>query len=152
MSVGKTLVSDYKRYIEDYKVKFMILYRRIGLMFTLKEHVIISHVEEYFDTKKETLRWSSEEYLETTHSALRQMEERFRLRTKGRKRGTRVHQERLLRSTYLYNFSRLGFLPHRFDDVNYELFLGRNLIFYLLLFSGIARLFHTITTAINNKH
>ena len=35
---------------------------------------------------------------------------------------------------------------------NYELLLGRNLIFYLLLFSGIARLFHTITTAINNKH
>ena len=36
MSVAKTLVSDYKRYIEDYKAKFMILYRRIGLMFTLK--------------------------------------------------------------------------------------------------------------------
>ena len=116
MSVSKTLDPDYKKYIDDYRVKFMILYRRIGLMFTLKEHVVISHVEEYFDTKQETLRWSSEEYLETTHSALRQMEERFRLRTKGRKRGTRVHQERLLRSSYLYNFPRLGFIPHRFDD------------------------------------
>ena len=82
MSVSKTLVYDYKRYIDDYKVKFMIFFRRIGLMFTLKRHVIISHVEEYFYSKKETFRCSSVEYLETMHSALRQMEERFKLRTK----------------------------------------------------------------------
>ena len=74
MSVSKTLVSDCKRYIDDYKAKFIILYRRIGLMFT-----------------------------------------------KGRKRGTRVHQVRLLRSSYLYNFSHLGFVPHKFDNVDGEL-------------------------------
>ena len=74
MLSSKTLVSDYKRYTDDYRAKFMILYRRIGLMFT-----------------------------------------------KGRKRGTRVHQVRLLRSSYLYNFSHLGFVPHKFDNVDGEL-------------------------------
>ena len=124
ISVTKTLTDRYKFYIEDYTTKFLRLYDRIKLPFTLKQHIIVSHLGEYFDLTKQTLRASSEEYLESTHSALRQMEEKFRLRTKGRKRGTNIHQERLLRSSYLYNFSRLGFLPHKFeyddDDTEYE--------------------------------
>ena len=117
VSVAKFLNPNYDKFIKDYTVKFMALHKSIGLMFTLKQHIIISHVKEYFDVTKETLRCTSEEYLESTHSALRQMEERFRLRTKGRKRGTKFHQERLLRSSYLYNLSRLGFLPNLFENV-----------------------------------
>ena len=116
MSVSKKLCPDYWSYIKDYTAKFLRLYDRIQLPFTLKQHIIVSHVGEYFDLTKQSLRASSEEYLESTHSALRQMEEKFRLRTKGRKRGTSIHQERLLRSSYLYNFSRLGFLPHQYED------------------------------------
>ena len=74
--------------------------------------VVVTHVPQYFETHNWTLRASSEEYLESTHSALRKMEERFCVRTKGMRRGTITHQERLLRSSYLFNFSRLGFLPH----------------------------------------
>ena len=59
-----------------------------------------------------------EEYLEFTHSALRMMEERYNLRTTGRKRGTSIHQERLLRSSYLFNFSRLGFVRHKLAEDN----------------------------------
>ena len=42
------------------------------------------------------------------------------MRTKGRRRGTITHQERLLRSSYLFNFSRLGFLPHKFEEDEHE--------------------------------
>ena len=80
----------------------------------------MTHVPQYFETHDWTLRASSEEYLESTHSALRKMEERFSVRTKGRRRGTITHQERLLRSSYLFNFSCLGFLPHKFEEDEHE--------------------------------
>ena len=103
-------------FTDDYTKKFLALHHSIGLMDTLKQHILVTHVPEYFDLHGVTLRASSEEYLETTHSSLRMMEERFRVRTKGRKRGTAIHQERLLRSSYLFNFSRLGFLPHQYEE------------------------------------
>ena len=87
-------------------------------MDTLKQHILVCHVPEYFEATDKTLRASSEEYLETTHSKLRMMEEKFRLRTKGRKRGTSYHQERLLRSSYLFNFSRLGFIRKKSKEDN----------------------------------
>ena len=88
VSVTKTLCDDWRVYTEDYKAKFLALHHSIGLMDTLKQHVVVTHVPEYFKTHRWTLRASSEEYLESTHSALRKMEERFNVRTKGRKRGT----------------------------------------------------------------
>ena len=116
VSVAKTLVDNWKDFTDDYTKKFLALHHSIGLMDTLKQHILVTHVPEYFDLHGVTLRASSEEYLETTHSSLRMMEERFRVRTKGRKRGTAIHQERLLRSSYLFNFSRLGFLPHQYEE------------------------------------
>ena len=104
VSVAKTLVDNWKDFTDDYTKKFLALHHSIGLMDTLKQHILVTHVPKYFDLHGVTLRASSEEYLETTHSSLRMMEERFRVRTKGRKRGTAIHQERLLRSSYLFNF------------------------------------------------
>ena len=118
VSVAKELVNNWKFFTDDYTKKFQVLHRRIGLMDTLKQHIIVTHVPEYFALHGVTLRASSEEYLESTHSVLRMMEERSRLRTTGRKRGTVTHQERLLRSSYLFNFSRLGFLPHQYEKDN----------------------------------
>ena len=102
--------------------KFLALHDSIGLPDTLKQYIVVTHVPEYFRHHNVTLRASSEEYLESTHSALRNIEERFSVRTKGRKRGTTTHQERLLRSSsYLFNFSCLGFLPHKFEEENVPL-------------------------------
>ena len=118
VSVAKELCTNWKTFTDDYTKKFKVLHHSIGLMDTLKQHIIVTHVPEYFDLHGVTLRASSEEYLESTHSVLRMMEERSRLRTTGRRRGTSTHQERLLRSSYLFNFSRLGFLPHQFEEDN----------------------------------
>ena len=118
VSVSKTLCDNWRTFTDRYEAKFRSLHRTIGLMDTLKQHILVSHVPEYFDVTGKTLWASSEEYLETTHSQLRMMEERYRLRTTGRKRGTKDHQERLLRSSYLYNFTRLGFNPQKFAEEN----------------------------------
>ena len=86
--------------------KFLALHDSIGLPDTLKQYIVVTHVPKYFRHNNVTLRASLEEYLESTHSALRNIEEQFSARTKGRKRRTTIHQERLLRSSsYLFNFS-----------------------------------------------
>ena len=113
VSVSDTLCGNWKEFTDKYEKKFRAIHRSLGLMDTLKQHILVCHVPEYFEVTGQTLKASSEEYLETAHSQLRMMEERFRLRTKGRKRGTSIHQERLLRSSYLFNFTRLGFVPHK---------------------------------------
>ena len=119
VSVTKTLCGD-RNTIQ--MTKFLALHDSIGLPDILKQYIIVTHVPEYFRHHNVTLRASSEEYLESTHSALRNIEEQFSARTKGRKRRTTIHQERLLRSSsYLFNFPCLGFLPREFEEENVPL-------------------------------
>ena len=57
------------------------------------------------------MRVSSDEYVESCHSQLRLSEERHRVRTRRAELGTDIHARRLLSSSCLFNFTRIGFVP-----------------------------------------
>ena len=111
ISVAKRLCDNHQWYFEDYERKFLIVHDLINLSYTLKQQVIISHVKEYFDHHQVTLRASSDEYVESCHSQLRLCEERHRVRTRRAELGTDIHARRLLSSSCLFNFTRIGFVP-----------------------------------------
>ena len=111
ISVAKRLCDNFEKDFEDYERKFLIVHDLINLSYTLKQQVIISHVKEYFKHHRVTLRASSDEYVESCHSQLRLSEERHRVRTRRAELGTDIHARRLLSSSCLFNFTRIGFVP-----------------------------------------
>ena len=111
ISVAKRLCDDFEEVIDDYERKFMIVHDLINLSYTLKQQVIISHLKVYFKHHRVTLRASSDEYVESCHSQLRLSEERHRVRTRRAQLGTDIHARRLLSSSCLFNFTRIGFIP-----------------------------------------
>ena len=112
ISVAKRLdLDNYEKDFEDYERKFLIVHELINLSYTLKQQVIISHIKVYFKHHRVTLRASSDEYVESCHSQLRLSEERHRVRTRRAQLGTDVHARRLLSSSCLFNFTRIGFIP-----------------------------------------
>ena len=111
ISVAKRLRDNFEKDFEDYERKFLIVHDLINLSYTLKQQVIISHIKVYFQHHRVTLRASSDEYVESCHSQLRLSEERHRVRTRRAQLGTDIHARRLLSSSCLFNFTRIGFVP-----------------------------------------
>ena len=106
--VAKELDSNFVEYIDEYRFRFIALFLEIRLPWTLKQHIILEHLGEYFSDHNITLRATSGEYIESVHSSLRRLEELHGLHTETRI-GTKAHQKRLLKSSCLFNFKNEGF-------------------------------------------
>ena len=131
LSVAKELDhNNFGPLIDDYKKKFKVLFKKIRLPWTLKQHIICDHLSEYFSRYGITVRVTSGEYIESVHSSLRRLEEIHGLHTET-KLGTESHKKRLLKSSCLFNFKNEGFkmrevgVPH---DVIDEFWNNDNLV------------------------
>ena len=119
--VAKHLDGNFESFIEEYRLRFTALFQLVKLPWTLKQHIIVEHLGEYFSLHRVTLRATSGEYIESVHSSLRRLEEIHGLHTET-KIGTKSHRKRLLRSSCLFNFKNEGFrmmsigVPHNVTD------------------------------------
>ena len=106
--VAKDLDSNFAKHIQEYRLRFTTLFKMVKLPWTLKQHIILEHLGEYFSLHRVTLRATSGEYIESVHSSLRRLEEIHNLHTET-KIGTKAHMNRLLKSSCLFNFKNEGF-------------------------------------------
>ena len=108
VSVAKDLDPNFSSYIKEYRMTFTPLFQMLRLPWTLKQHIILEHLGEFFSIHNVTLRATSGEYIESVHSSLRRLEEIHGLHTETRI-GTKAHMNRLLKSSCLFNFKNEGF-------------------------------------------
>ena len=79
--VAKNLDSNFASYIEEYTFRFTALFHMVKLPWTLKQHIILEHLGEFFTDHNVTLRATSGEYIESVYSSLWRLEEIHGLHT-----------------------------------------------------------------------
>ena len=110
LCVAKNLTEDYDMVIQKYKESFLVLYHndKIKLPMTVKVHVIVHHLADYFRMTGMTLRSTSAAYCETTHQKLRLTAITHKYVT-SKNLGSAIHLYKLKKLSCLYNYRCLGF-------------------------------------------
>ena len=105
----------YQLILNDFERNFDYLYENIELNMTLKVHVILHHISQYFDMTNTTMRDTNGEFVETLHSSLHIHEENHGYKSV-RKLGSQTHLKKAKSSLTTFNSKRAGFSPGR--DLN----------------------------------
>ena len=79
---------------------------------TLKIHVVIHHIPQYFEMTNTTMRDTNGEFVETLHSTLRLHEEHHGFKVV-RRFGSNIHLKKALSSHVSHKSLRAGFSPAR---------------------------------------
>ena len=108
MCTAKDL-KDYESVIEDFRTKFMVMFEKHDLSWTLKIHVILDHYSFYFKKTKKTLRHTNDEFPESAHSTLRKSEETHGFKIV-RTIGSPIHQQASLNSITFINSKNIGYV------------------------------------------
>ena len=80
--------------------------KQLDLSESLKIHIILSHLEDYFELSGKTLLAHSDEVVESTHSRLRIFEERHNYKINHK--GTPMHKKLQHKSIVHFNSLNLG--------------------------------------------
>ena len=68
-------IDNVKSVLEEFRTKFTQLQEGFNLSQTLKIHIIMDHLEDYFKLSGQSLLRSSDELVEATHSKLGKFEQ-----------------------------------------------------------------------------
>ena len=117
-------------FLENY---LLHIYLMVKLPWTLKQHIILEHLGEYFSLHRVTLRATSGKYIESVHSSSRRLEEIHNLHLET-KIGTKAHMNRLLWSSCLLNLKNEGFKMMKLGVPENEFWSEDNLHWSLIAF------------------
>ena len=108
--LGKEIDPDYQLILKDFESNFDILYEKKWLNMTLKIHVIIHHIDQYFQLTNTTMRDTNGEFVENLHSSLRTHEENHGYKVV-RRLGTPSHLKLAHESLVTFNSLKAGHSP-----------------------------------------
>ena len=103
-------LGDYKSCLADFRQKFMVMFEKYDLSWTLKIHVILDHYPTYFEKTGKSMRHSNGEFPEGAHYTLKKHEVRHGfVQRKGL--GTLGHVQKSARSLSHLNSRKIGSTP-----------------------------------------
>ena len=96
--------------LADFRQKFMVMFEKYNLSWTLKIHVILDHYSTYFEKAGKTMWHTNGEFPESAHSTLRKHEERHGFKVK-KGLGSQGHVKKSARSLSQLNSRKIGSTP-----------------------------------------